>query len=152
MSKSDSELIFRTLKEKQSLENDVEITERYHINETDQESVCGMDNRRKVTSTIGLPYAAICKLYMTAENGNVYIGTAWLTHGNKLYTAGHNLYDDKKKEWMKSITVVPAMSGLTEPYGRYEAAEVMVKKGWMERGSKRFDMGAIKLNTNVSHS
>lgn len=152
MSNTDEELIFHTLKSAETVNPETEITERYFANQLDRESVCGTDDRKRVTATQGLPYVAICKLFLTDQSGSVYVGTAWLTHSNKLYTAGHNLYDDKKSEWMKSVTVIPAKSGLSEPFGRYEASELMVTRGWMDKSSHRYDMGAIKLSSDVSHS
>ncbi|MCP4696697.1 MAG: trypsin-like serine protease [Gammaproteobacteria bacterium] len=128
------------------------ITPKYFILEQSQESVCGYDERVKVTATTVLPYKAICKLYMKAANGKNFIGTGWLTHSNKLYTAGHCVYDDKEGGWMKSIIIVPGMSGGTEPYGRYTSADMITTKGWLNNSSRRYDMGAIKLSSNVSHT
>lgn len=120
------------------------------------ESVCGPDGRVKVTATIAMPYKAICKLYMKGSSGGNYIGTGWLTHRNKLYTAGHCVYErdlqGRAIGWMTSIIVVPALSGLTEPYGRYQAVAITATRGWVEGGNHRYDMGAIKLSSSVSHS
>jgi len=51
---------------------------------------------------------------------------------------------------MKSVAVVPAKSGFTKPFGRYETSELMVTRGWMENGSKRYDMGSFKLSEQFS--
>ena len=128
------------------------ITPKYHVLEQTQESVCSGDDRRKVTATTALPYMAICKLYMKAANGLNLIGTGWLSHRNKVYTAGHCVYDDQFGGWMQSVTVVPAQAGMRKPYGTYTAAHMAATKAWIQNRSKRFDMGAIKLTGQVSHS
>ena len=128
------------------------IVPTYHILEQDQESVCAYDNRIKVTSTNALPFKAICKLHMKAEDGTNLIGTGWLTHGNKLYTAGHCVYSHRHGGWMTNIIVVPGKSGFSEPYGRYTATELLTTRGWYDEESRRYDMGAIKLAASVDHS
>lgn len=120
--------------------------------DTSTESVCGADERTRVTSTTTLPYKAICKLYMRTKTGKNYVGTGWLTHGNKLYTAGHCVYSHNEGGWMDSIIVVPGKSNANEPYGRYTATNMIATNGWINNSSERFDMGAIKLSRNVSHN
>jgi V8-like Glu-specific endopeptidase len=116
------------------------------------ESICQADNRMKQIDTLALPYKAICKLYMKAANGDNLIGTGFLTHSNKLYTAGHCVFSQTRGGWMRSITVVPGKSGLREPFGRYKAVRVYAASEWVNSGSVRYDMGAIKLSQVVSHS
>lgn len=128
------------------------IVPTYYILEQDQESICVYDDRSKVTFTKALPFKAICKLHMKAADGTNLIGTGWLTHGNKLYTAGHCVYSHKWGGWMISIIVVPGQSGLLKPYGEYTATELLTTRGWRDKKSKRYDMGAIKLASNVDHS
>ena len=123
----------------------------YHVSPEDPEDVCDDDQRRRVISTDVMPFKAICKLYMKAANGRNLIGTGWLTHGNKLYTAGHCVYCHARGGWMQSIIVVPGKAGTTEPYGRYIADEVLTTSHWIDDKSMRYDMGAIKLRSAVSH-
>lgn len=153
------ELLFANAQGNPADFNESRITPRSSLLPTEQftaESICGPDNRVKVTATTAMPYKAICKLYMKGPSGGNYIGTGWLTHRNKLYTAGHCVYerDDQSQPigWMTSITVVPALSGITEPYGRYQASALTATRGWVEEGDHRYDMGGIKLSSNVSHS
>lgn len=129
------------------------ITPKYYFDEeTTMETVCGTDNRIKQIDTSAMPYKAICKLYLKAANGGNFVGTGFLTHRNKLYTAGHCVYDHKSGGWMKSIIVVPAKSGPKEPFGRYKAAKMYATKEWVNNASTRYDMGAIKLTKDVKHS
>lgn len=127
------------------------ITPKFFTLRTNQESLCAHDERIKVTDTSVMPYKAICKLYMRTLTGKNYVGTGWLTHANKLYTAGHCVYDHDEGGWMSSIIVVPAKSGALEPFGRYTAASMIAADGWIKNRSQRYDMGAIKLSSNVSH-
>lgn len=139
--------------------NESEIIQRFSrlpTAEITPESVCGPDDRLKVTATTAMPYKAICKLYMKGPSGGSYIGTGFLTHRNKLLTAGHCVYErdrfGRPVGWMTSIMVVPGLSGLAEPYGRYQAISLTATRGWIEEGNNRYDMGAIKLSSDVSHS
>lgn len=116
------------------------------------ESICLSDDRTKLLVTTVMPYKAICKLFMKTKSGKNFIGTGWLTHSNKLYTAGHCVYDHDEGGWMDSIIVIPAMSGSNEPYGRYVSTDLIAAEPWISNKSKRYDMGAIKLNSNVSHN
>ena len=132
--------------------NESEITHKNWIeaeNELTPESVCGIDERKKVVATNQLPYIAICKLYMEASNGRTYVGSGWLVSEDKLYTAGHCVYNHSNGGWKESIIVIPAKSGLSEPYGRYEAVSLAATEGWIYNKSTRYDMGAIKLNKPV---
>jgi len=116
------------------------------------ESICGIDQRQKVVATSQLPNIAICKLYMRAPNGRTYVGSGWLVANDRLYTAGHCVYSESAGGWMESIIVIPAKSGLSEPYGRYHAMGLSATRGWVEDGSVRYDMGAIKLDKPVTHN
>lgn len=96
MSNEDSKLVTQAL-----LGNPVDydfnnITPKYFILGLNQEAICGGDDRVKVTDTSVMPYKAICKLYMRSASGKNYVGTGWLTHSNKLYTAGHCVYDHEE--------------------------------------------------------
>lgn len=116
------------------------------------ETVCGPDNRVRVANTRLMPYQAICKLYMRTRTNKNYIGSGYLTHGNKVVTAGHCVYDHDEGGWMESIIIVPGKNGPSEPYGRYTAGNIAAVRGWTEERSERYDMGVIKLSSNVSHS
>ena len=148
------EILFAELGEREEIYEE-DISPRYFVEKQERirpETICGVDSRIKVTATTVMPYMAICKLLMKSPTGRNYMGTGWLTHENKLYTAGHCVFDRDADDWMKSITVIPGKSGYIEPYGRYEAIKLAATRGWIEQGSYRFDMGAIKLGTSVNHS
>ena len=129
------------------------ITPVYYVEEPQYqlESICGHDQRIKVTSTATLPYKAVCKLYLKSKSGHNLIGTGWLTHKNKLYTAGHCVYNPDYGGWMDSIIVVPGLAGTLEPFGRYVAEAMAATNEWIKSRSRRYDMGTIKLSTQVSH-
>lgn len=147
------DLVFHTIEDKDILIEEDQITREMWLDEDDlnQESLCGADERKKVIATQQMPYMAICKLYMKAPNGLNYVGSGWLVFGDRLYTAGHCVYSHNSGGWKSSIIVIPGLSGKIEPYGRYEAVELMATNGWIEDRSTRYDMGAIKLDRPVSH-
>ncbi|MCL6265959.1 trypsin-like serine peptidase [Flagellimonas myxillae] len=146
------ELIYHELNVKSESIDETEIMLEYWI-ESEEEladySRCGIDQRQKVVGTNMLPYNAICKLYTKGKNGKTYVGSGWLVSGTKLYTAGHCVFSKKSGGWKEKIIVIPGKSGLLEPYGRFEAVSVCATKGWIDNGSARYDMGAIKLNAPV---
>ncbi|GAA4271547.1 trypsin-like serine protease [Aquimarina gracilis] len=145
-------LVFHELNGNINEINESEITTEPWVepeNEPTAESLCGIDQRQKVVSTNQLPYIAICKLYMKATNGRTYVGSGWLVSEDKLYTAGHCVFNHRSGGWKENIIVIPAKSGLSEPYGRYEAISLAATEGWVDNKSTRYDMGAIKLNTPV---
>ncbi len=149
------ELVFHKLAQVENEIDEKEITIQSWIERDEDltnESVCGIDQRQKILGTLQLPHMAICKLYMKAKNGLNYVGSGWLVAGNRLYTAGHCVYSESSGGWKSSIIAIPGKSGLSEPYGRYEAVELMATKGWIENTSPRYDMGAIKLSKSVSHN
>jgi V8-like Glu-specific endopeptidase len=154
MSKEAETLEFHELSPEQEAYDESEIIPRFSVldeNPITTESVLGQDDRVRVVDTTALPFKAICKLFMRSPSGKHYIGTGWLVDGNKLYTAGHCVYDQKEAGWMRSVIVVPGKSGLTEPYGRYNAVNLMATSGWTQSASARYDMGAIKLSKAVAH-
>ena len=53
---------------------------------------------------------------------------------------------------MKSIIVVPGLAGTIEPYGMYTAIQIMTNEAWINNRTARYDMGAIKLSKDVTHS
>lgn len=148
------ELVFHKLHDENASIDEKHITSESWIEHEDDltfETVCGIDQRQKVLATKQMPYMAICKLYMKAENGLNYVGSGWLVARDRLYTAGHCVYNKGTGGWKTKIIVVPGKSGLSEPYGRYEAVELMATRGWIDEASPRYDMGAIKLNRMVAH-
>lgn len=143
-------LIFHDLTE--DFDNDDAIQPIFSIlnNLNKQESVCGIDQRKKIIETNLMPYKAICKLQMKTDIGS-FMGTGFLISKNKLVTAGHCVYSHRSGGWKNSIKVIPAMSGFSKPFGEYSAVSLAATKGWIEGASPRYDMGLIKLDRDVTH-
>lgn len=155
MEELDRKLIFHNLSNETYEIDESSITRKNWIDPNEilsQESVCGIDQRKKVIATTQLPYMAICKLYMKAANGLYYVGSGWLINKNTVITAGHCVHGGRGGDWKKSIIAIPGKSGLVEPYGRYNAVSIMTTKGWIEKSSTHLDMGAIKIDREVSHN
>ncbi len=145
-------LVFHKINGNTNEINEFEITNKNWLepeNKFTRESVCGIDERKKIVATNLLPYIAICKLYMKSSNGATYVGSGWLVNKDKLYTAGHCVFDHDGGGWFESIIVIPAKTGFSEPFGRYEAVNIAATEGWINSRSTRYDMGAIKLNKPV---
>ncbi len=149
---NESRLIFHKLQTEQESIDEQQITIKNWVeyeNDLVRESLCGVDERQKVVAALQPPYIAICKLYMLAQNNRTYVGSGWLVSNDRLYTAGHCVFDKNTGGWMKSIVVIPAKAGLNEPFGRYKAIEVAATEKWVKDKSVRYDMGAIKLDRPV---
>ena len=150
--KSKQQVVYHTCTKQHGAFEVDELTPDYYTNVETQESMCGLDERKKVIATTMLPYAAICKLEMRAANGKHVIGTGWLSHDNRLYTAGHCVFSHRHGGWMDSIVVIPGMSGKNAPYGRYTADRLLAARGWTVNKDPRYDMGAIKLDGAVAQA
>jgi V8-like Glu-specific endopeptidase len=92
------------------------------------------------------PWRQICALRIHAKNGSAYVGTGWFIASKVLVTAGHCVFMHKQGGWPKSIDVIPAKFGGTEPYGRTTATRFASVDGWLTEAGRDFDYGVIFLD------
>jgi glutamyl endopeptidase len=113
------------------------------------EVVIGNDDRVKVTAgdLTTNPYRQIAALRIEAQTGALFVGTGWYIGPRALATAGHCVYLHDEGGWPKSIEVIPAKFGPTEPYGQLQATRFRAAKGWTELVSQDFDYGVILLDS-----
>lgn len=110
-----------------------------------QESVCGRDDRVRITGTTRLPWRWNCQILMTFKNGRRSRCTGWLIGPRTVMTAGHCVYSRGNGGWAKSIEVVPGMNGSSRPYGSLVSRSFRSVKGWTNSGKSTHDYGAIIL-------
>jgi V8-like Glu-specific endopeptidase len=117
------------------------------------ESICGNDDRKKVSSTTVSPYFWVCQLSMTFDDGK-YVGSGWLcSTGSSRYdvvaTNGHCVFAQSTKSFAKSITVIPGRNGSSAPYGSYTVGtdNLRASAKWIQGGAgiENYDYGVILI-------
>ena len=109
------------------------------------EAVCGRDDRVQIGHDGTPPWRMICQLLITMSNGARSRGTGWLISPRTVMTAGHCVHSAPNGGWVKSIEVVPVMSGQLRPYGSGISQEFHSVSGWVNRGEVADDYGCIIL-------
>lgn len=112
------------------------------------EVVIGNDDRVKVAPELlqGNPWRQICALRIHSASGRTYVGTAWFIAPGVVATAGHCVFLHNDGGWPRSIDVIPAKGGDTEPFGRVRATRFATVDGWTVQRSRDFDYGVIFLD------
>lgn len=110
-----------------------------------QESVCGQDDRTQITTVTLPPWRMTAQLFITADNGSQYVGTAWFIAPTILLTAGHCVHSTRSGGWARSIEVVPAMNGRNRPFGSAISTTFRTVPEWFNDQSAADDYGCIIL-------
>ena len=109
------------------------------------ETVCGADDRTRITPATNLPWRWICKLFITFPDGARFVGTGWFIGARTVMTAGHCVFSRANGGWARSIEVVPGMDGNARPYGAQVGTAFRSVTGWTQDSKPEFDYGAIIL-------
>jgi glutamyl endopeptidase len=109
------------------------------------ETVCGADDRVRISPATSLPWRWICKLFITFPDGARFVGTGWMIGGRTVMTAGHCVYSRGNGGWASSVEVVPGMDGASRPYGSLVGTSFRSVTGWTQDGKPEFDYVAIIL-------
>ena len=112
------------------------------------EIVLGADDRVRVTpeSMTLNPWRQICALRIVSQTDRTFVGTGWFIAPNLLATAGHCVFLQDEGGWAKSIRVIPAKQGSSEPFGTLTSTRFASVDGWVERRQRDFDYGVIFLD------
>jgi len=81
------------------------------------ESVCGRDDRVRISPATAIPWRWICQLIITMPNGAGFRGTGWFIGPKCVMTAGHCVYSKTNGGWARRIEVIPGMDGAARPFG-----------------------------------
>ncbi|MFD1902769.1 trypsin-like serine peptidase [Enterococcus termitis] len=115
-------------------------------------TIFGPDDRSYVSNTSIFPYSAVCQLVMEYSNGT-YVGTGNIINNNYVLTAGHNLYSTERREWAKSVTVIPGAYPVVYSVGTYfgktTAKKMTVPSGWINNGQTKDDIGVVELRDAI---
>ena len=109
------------------------------------ESVCGRDDRRRITATSRVPWRMICKLIITRHDGRRSGCTGWFIGPRTVMTAGHCVYSHSAGGWAKKIEVIPGMNARTKPFGSQVGTSLRSVKGWTKDKKSTHDYGCIIL-------
>jgi glutamyl endopeptidase len=116
------------------------------------ESVCGNDERVRITPTTQNPWRWNCQLIITLQSGGKARGTGFLIGNGTVMTAGHCVHPGKggNTKFYKQIEVIPGMDGSNRPYGTYfgysSKNQLRSVVGWKDDGLPTHDYGAIILD------
>lgn len=110
------------------------------------ESVCGVDNRTRITNTTASPWKMICKIFGTTSAGGRYMASGFFISPRCIITNGHVVYPNGN--WGRNLQVIPGMNGNIAPFGRETGAKLYSVVGWTRDGNSQYDYGAIILPNN----
>ncbi len=107
------------------------------------------DDREKVTSTSSFPWRTICKLYITAQNGSLYIGSGAIIDNFHVLTCGHCVYLHDAGGWVNEIKVVPGKNGDNEPFGHAYVSYMRSYIGWTQDEMVEHDWAVLTLDRSI---
>jgi len=116
------------------------------------ESVCGRDDRVRVSPATGIPWRWISQLIITMPNGAGFRGTGWFIGPRCVMTAGHCVYSKANGGWARRIEVIPGMDGASRPYGSAVGTSFRSVTGWTNNTDPNFDYGCIILPTPLGNT
>ena len=116
-----------------------------HFQDGPMETVCGHDGRVQVGEDGTPPWRMICQLIITMGNGATSRGTGWFISPRTVMTAGHCVHSSRNGGWVRSVEVIPAMSGHLRPFGSSTSVQFHSVGGWVNRQEQASDYGCIIL-------
>jgi len=117
-----------------------------------RETVCGTDQRTRITNTTSPPYRWTCQLVITLADDSQAIGTGWFVGPQCVVTAGHCVHGGGTgQSWVKRIEVIPGMNGSSRPYGTVASTRFLATEGWVDDGDWQYDFAAIILPTPIGN-
>jgi hypothetical protein len=112
----------------------------------------GTFTSRAVVDPIAYPNSTNGKVFGSIPGVGQFTCSASVVHTQNrstLFTAGHCV-KEPRGGWVDRLTFVPSYSNGVEPFGRWEAKSVEVKRSWARKGNSNFDYATVVLNPNSS--
>jgi V8-like Glu-specific endopeptidase len=113
------------------------------------ESVCGRDDRVRISPATRIPWRWNCFLEITRADGGSSFCTGFFIGPRAVMTAGHCVYSHAAGGWARSIRVVPGKDSASEPFGSQVATSFRSVTGWTRNHDVRYDYGCIVLPNNT---
>ncbi len=105
------------------------------------ESVCGSDDRIRISPATNIPWRWICQLIITKADASQSRCTGWFIGPRTVITSGHCVYSHSANGWAQKIEVFPGMDENEAPFGSQVATSFRSVKGWTEEDDDDFDYG-----------
>ncbi len=109
------------------------------------ETVCGSDDRVRISPATAIPWRWCCELLITLGNGSGARGTGWFIGPRTVMTAGHCVFSQATGGWVRRIEVIPGMDGASRPFGSQVGTSFRSVSGWTSSANPEYDYGAIIL-------
>jgi len=109
------------------------------------EVVFGADDRVRVFNTRAYPWRTICRLEITAANGQTFGCSGAMIGPRTVLTNGHCVYMHDKGGWVKQIRVIPGSNGADAPFGSAVSSQFISVDGWVNSASSNYDYAVIIL-------
>lgn len=110
------------------------------------QAIINADSRTRVNPTTAEPYKSTVYLQANFPDGTQLIGSGFMIGPSAIATAGHCVYNGQKAT---SVTVIPAKSGSTYPYGSTTvttASKIIVSPKYLTSGGVNNDWAIVELN------
>ncbi len=114
----------------------------------DAETVCGRDDRVRISPATNLPWRWICQLIITRADGGQSRCTGWFIGPRTVMTSGHCVFSHAAGGWARQIEVIPGMDGAARPFGSQIGTSFRSVQGWTRDSNQNYDYGAIILPNN----
>ena len=117
----------------------------------EEPGIIGIDNRVRVRSTTAVPWRWVCKIVIEDSRRRlVGLGTGTLVSDRHVLTAAHVVYDAYKNMHQYTITVIPALNDLKEPFDRYTiTSKPKMRKEYSSTAANGIDWDYALLTLNT---
>jgi V8-like Glu-specific endopeptidase len=112
----------------------------------------GSFTSRAVVDPVAYPNSTNGKVFGTIPGIGTFTCSASVVRAknlNTLFTAGHCVKEPRGK-YVSSLTFVPSYSEGVEPFGRWEASKVAVKRSWARKGNSNFDYATVVVKPSLA--
>ncbi|WP_032114087.1 NB-ARC domain-containing protein [Candidatus Paracaedibacter symbiosus] len=114
-----------------------------------------LDTRREVQAPSQWPHCVHGHLMMRFGDECLVVGSGILVGPNHVLTAGHNLFDLRKKsKWASEVWFSPGRKGSHFPFGYSKGSILLCHNQWLDPRSRRkddYDLGMIILNQAIGN-
>jgi glutamyl endopeptidase len=119
---------------------------------SEPETVCGTDDRVRISPCTAIPWRWICQLIITMPNNAGFRGTGWFIGPRCVMTAGHCVYSAANGGWARRIEVIPGLDGASRPFGSSVGTSFRSVTGWTSSADPNYDYGCIIIPTALGNT
>ena len=107
------------------------------------------DDRQKVANTKIFPCGTICKLFITAQDDEKFIGSGTIIDEFHIMTCGHCVYIHDHGGWVSELEVIPGIDDSYEPFGHAYATHFRSYSGWTDVEMEGHDWAIVTLDRSI---